>query len=196
MRGKQRFSIEWKTRAIITLYQRLVRRNAWLRASFVFIFYCCFCKGFNVETISPCRGITLTVWDVGGQDKLRALWHHYLDNIDGFVFVIDSTDHQRLGIAKAELISIYQYDSMKNVPLVVIVNKQDSPDALSADVIAEKLDLKRLTSSLHYITPCCALSGDGLTDAFSMLAKLIRKQTKKNRLVVMWKRNCSFVSFF
>ena len=26
--------------------------------------------GFNVETVSPCKGLTFTVWDVGGQEKI------------------------------------------------------------------------------------------------------------------------------
>ncbi|CAF1179669.1 unnamed protein product [Rotaria sp. Silwood1] len=138
--------------------------------------------GFNVETISPCRGISLTVWDVGGQDHLRTLWHHYFDNVDGLVFVIDSTDRRRIHFSKAELIGIYQHDSMKNVPLVVIANKQDSKEALSADIIAEKLDLIHWSNESYHIIPCCALTGDGLTDAFTILAKMIKKQDKNRRL--------------
>ena len=33
--------------------------------------------GFNVETVQPVPGLTMTVWDVGGQEKIRALWRHY-----------------------------------------------------------------------------------------------------------------------
>ena len=29
---------------------------------------------FNVKTLSPCKGLTFTVWDVGGQCKIRPLW--------------------------------------------------------------------------------------------------------------------------
>lgn len=36
--------------------------------------------GFNVETVSPVKGVTFTVWDVGGQEKIRALWRHYYTN--------------------------------------------------------------------------------------------------------------------
>ncbi|CAF2751999.1 unnamed protein product [Rotaria sp. Silwood2] len=140
--------------------------------------------GFNVETISPCRGISLTVWDVGGQDHLRTLWHHYFDNVDGLVFVIDSTDRRRLLLAKAELKGIYSHDSMKNVPFVVIANKQDSKEALSAEIIAEKLDLIHWPNESYHIVPCCALTGDGLTDAFTVLAKMIRKQNKNRRLEI------------
>ena len=32
--------------------------------------------GFNVETVEY-KNIKFTVWDVGGQDKIRQLWRHY-----------------------------------------------------------------------------------------------------------------------
>eukprot|EP00300_Choanocystis_sp_HF-7_P007239 c15173_g1_i1.p2 GENE.c15173_g1_i1~~c15173_g1_i1.p2 ORF type:complete len:118 (+),score=25.18 c15173_g1_i1:1-354(+) len=35
--------------------------------------------GFNIETVQH-KNISFTVWDVGGQDKLRPLWHHYFAN--------------------------------------------------------------------------------------------------------------------
>ena len=38
--------------------------------------------GFNVETVEY-RGISFTVWDVGGQDKIRPLWRHYFQNTQG-----------------------------------------------------------------------------------------------------------------
>lgn len=34
--------------------------------------------GFNVEKINY-KSLTLTIWDVGGQDKIRALWKHYYE---------------------------------------------------------------------------------------------------------------------
>lgn len=134
-----------------------------------------------METISPCRGISLTVWDVGGQDHLRTLWHHYFDNVDGLVFVVDSTDRRRLVTARAELEGIYQHDSMKFAPLVVLANKQDSDDALSPEEILEKLGLDRWLQDSYYIMPCCALTGAGLTDAFTTLSQMIRNQQKSRR---------------
>ena len=39
--------------------------------------------GFNVETLSPMKGLTLTVWDMGGQERMRPLWKMYLRGTDG-----------------------------------------------------------------------------------------------------------------
>ena len=39
--------------------------------------------GFNVETVSPVKGLTFTVFDIGGQEKIRALWKYYFQNTEG-----------------------------------------------------------------------------------------------------------------
>ena len=49
------------------------------------LFFCDAChlashlSGFNVETVEY-KNINFTVWDVGGQDKIRPLWRHYFQN--------------------------------------------------------------------------------------------------------------------
>ena len=58
--------------------------------------------GFNVETVEY-KNISFTVWDVGGQDKIRPLWRHYFQNTQGLIFVVDSNDRERVQEAKDEL---------------------------------------------------------------------------------------------
>eukprot|EP00126_Sphaerothecum_destruens_P004166 Sdes_comp18035_c0_seq1m7357 len=58
--------------------------------------------GFNVETVEY-KNISFTVWDVGGQDKIRPLWRHYFQNTQGLIFVVDSNDRDRIAEAKDEL---------------------------------------------------------------------------------------------
>jgi len=41
--------------------------------------------GFNVETVEY-KNISFTVWDVGGQDKIRPLWRHYFQNTQAINF--------------------------------------------------------------------------------------------------------------
>ena len=38
--------------------------------------------GFNVENLHI-WGLKLTVWDVGGQARIRPLWRHYTTKTDG-----------------------------------------------------------------------------------------------------------------
>jgi hypothetical protein len=51
--------------------------------------------GFNVETVKH-SGLTMTIFDVGGQHKIRPLWRHYLVNTDALIWVVDSSDLERL----------------------------------------------------------------------------------------------------
>ncbi|KVI07542.1 Small GTPase superfamily, ARF/SAR type [Cynara cardunculus var. scolymus] len=41
-------------------------------------------KGFNVEKVQY-KNVMFTVWDVGGQEKLRPLWRHYFNDTNGLV---------------------------------------------------------------------------------------------------------------
>ncbi|CAD8175676.1 unnamed protein product [Paramecium pentaurelia] len=56
--------------------------------------------GLNVETIQF-KARHYLIFDVGG--KVRTLWSHYYENLDGLVFVIDTTDSERIEIVKNEL---------------------------------------------------------------------------------------------
>ena len=52
------------------------------------------------------KGVTFTMWDVGGQEKVRALWRHYYEGTEGLVFVVDSSDVTRVQEARQELFNI------------------------------------------------------------------------------------------
>ena len=58
--------------------------------------------GFNVENIKY-KNLEFNVWDIGGQTKLRQLWHHYYDNTDAVIYVLDSSDEERMQLAKETL---------------------------------------------------------------------------------------------
>ena len=51
--------------------------------------------GFKVETVEY-ENIDVTVRDVVGQDQIRLLWRHYYQNVQGFIFVIDTNDRDRI----------------------------------------------------------------------------------------------------
>lgn len=60
--------------------------------------------GFNVETLDTDRSsLGLTVWDVGGQKKMRPHWRHYYADTAGLLFVVDSCDQKRMDEARKEL---------------------------------------------------------------------------------------------
>ncbi len=103
--------------------------------------------GFNVETVSPVRGVNFTVWDVGGQYKIRPLWKHYYQNSSGLIYVIDSTDVDRITESAEELHGILADDNMYGVPVVILANKQDLPNALACSQLIQKLNLEKLRAN-------------------------------------------------
>jgi ADP-ribosylation factor protein 1 len=82
--------------------------------------------GFNVETVEY-KNIQFTVWDVGGQDKIRPLWRHYFQNTQGIIFVVDSNDRDRIVEAREELQRMLNEDELREAMLLVFANKQDLP---------------------------------------------------------------------
>ena len=43
------------------------------------------------------------MWDIGGQDRIRNLWRHYYNGTQGLIFVVDSSDRDRIDEARDEL---------------------------------------------------------------------------------------------
>jgi ADP-ribosylation factor-like protein 3 len=58
-------------------------------------------KGFNVKTIVK-DSKKLNVWDIGGQKEIRQYWENYYDNVDGLIYVVDSSDDYRLNECSVE----------------------------------------------------------------------------------------------
>merc|ERR1712225_227367 len=88
--------------------------------------------GFNVETVEY-KNIRFTVWDVGGQDKIRKLWRHYYQGSQGLIFVIDSSDRDRIEDARQELSKILAAEEMKDAVLLIFANKMDLPHAMTTN---------------------------------------------------------------
>src|ERR1700754_559564 len=123
--------------------------------------------GFNVETVEY-KNINFTVWDVGGQDKIRPLWRHYYQNTQGIIFVVDSNDRDRIDdskdyehSAKEELHRMLAEDELKDAVLLVFANKQDLPNAMKVQEMTERLGLNKLRNRQWYIQGASAPTGDG-----------------------------------
>jgi len=138
--------------------------------------------GFNVETVEykKCR---FTVWDVGGQDKIRPLWRHYYQNAQGLIFVVDSADRDRIDSnkdyehsAKEELHRLLAEEELKDAALLVFANKQDLPKAMKVQEVTERLGLQKLRNRQWYIQGSCANNGDGLYEGLDWIANILSKR--------------------
>lgn len=129
--------------------------------------------GFNVETVEY-KNISFTVWDVGGQDKIRPLWRYYFQNTEGIIFVVDSNDRDRISEAREELQQMLNVDELKNALVLVFANKQDLPNAMSAAEVTDKLGLHSMRQRSWYIQATCATTGDGLYEGLEWLSNKLK----------------------
>lgn len=128
--------------------------------------------GFNVETVEY-KNVSFTVWDVGGQDKIRPLWRHYFQNTQGLIFVVDSNDRERISEARDELHRMLNEDELRYATLLVFANKQDLPNSMSVSEITDKLGLHSLRQRRWYIQATCATAGQGLYEGLDWLSSNI-----------------------
>eukprot|EP01111_Echinosteliopsis_oligospora_P003534 TRINITY_DN1555_c0_g1_i2.p1 TRINITY_DN1555_c0_g1~~TRINITY_DN1555_c0_g1_i2.p1 ORF type:complete len:159 (+),score=37.93 TRINITY_DN1555_c0_g1_i2:92-568(+) len=128
--------------------------------------------GFNVETLEY-KKLKMTVWDVGGQDRIRLLWRHYYPETQGIIFVIDSSDRTRLQEAKEELYRTISDRELNGVPVMIYANKQDLPDAIPVDQLSEVLSLTDIKDRKWLLQTCVATRGDGLYEGLDWLSRII-----------------------
>eukprot|EP00461_Guttulinopsis_vulgaris_P000041 UN00041 len=132
--------------------------------------------GFNVETVEY-KNISFTVWDVGGQDKIRPLWRHYYQNTQAIIFVVDSNDRERIddsrdyeNSAKDELHRMLAEDELRDAILLVFANKQDLPGAMKVQEVTERLGLNKIRNRQWFIQGSSAPTGSGLFEGLDWLS--------------------------
>eukprot|EP00092_Neocalanus_flemingeri_P001751 GFUD01001869.1.p1 GENE.GFUD01001869.1~~GFUD01001869.1.p1 ORF type:complete len:183 (-),score=57.00 GFUD01001869.1:14-562(-) len=129
--------------------------------------------GFNVETVEY-KNTSFTVWDVGGQDKLRPLWGHYFQNTEGLIFVVDSNDRERVVDARNELHRMLAEAELRDAVLLVFANKQDLPSARNAAEISNNLGLHNMKNRNWYMQATCATNGNGLYEGLDWLSNQLK----------------------
>ena len=129
--------------------------------------------GFNVEKVQY-KNVMFTVWDVGGQEKLRPLWRHYFNNTDGLIYVVDSLDKDRIDRAANEFHSIINDPFMRNSAILVFANKQDMKNCMSAAEVAEALGMHTLKGRRWHVQSAVATQGLGLYEGMDWLSSTLK----------------------
>ena len=146
--------------------------------------------GFNVESVAY-KNLNFNVWvkpapsaesvfccntkflfnfqDLGGQTSIRPYWRCYYANTAAVVFVIDSTDIERLSTASEELSAMLNEEELRDAALLVFANKQDQPGAKGAGDISEALRLGELKDRNWSIVACSAVDGRGVDEGMDWL---------------------------
>ena len=133
--------------------------------------------GFNVEKVQY-KNVVFTVWDVGGQEKLRPLWRHYFNNTDGLIFVVDCLDRERARRAKEEFYSIVNDAFMRNSAILIFANKQDLKGAMTTAELVEAFELPSLKGRRGHVQASCATQGLGLYEGLDWLSSTLTKMRR------------------
>ena len=87
-------------------------------------------------------GVTIKMWDLGGQARFRSMWERYARGVQAIVFVVDSADLDGIDAARQELHDLLSKPSLTGIPLLVLGNKNDLSEALSGNELISQLDLR------------------------------------------------------
>ena len=126
--------------------------------------------GFNTEQFIY-GNLTFSAFDLGGQDQIRKLWHHYFAGTDAIVFIVDSADKKRFPYAKSELDKLLGNPVLRDIPFLVFANKQDLPTAATTSEVAGALHLYNIKGREWKIAESIGTSGVGIDEGFEWLSK-------------------------
>ncbi|OCF42730.1 arf/Sar family protein [Kwoniella heveanensis CBS 569] len=98
---------------------------------------------FNLRQVRK-GNVTMKVWDVAGQPKFRGMWDRYCRGADAIIYVVDAADRSSIPTATSELHALLGLSALTAVPLLVLANKNDLPDALGVDELIKEMRLSEI----------------------------------------------------
>ena len=78
--------------------------------------------------------------DLGGQEELQSLWDKYYAECHGIIYLIDSTDSERLEESWQAFDKMIKNDQLVGLPLLVACNKQDLNKCMTVPDIKKKFN--------------------------------------------------------
>jgi ADP-ribosylation factor protein 6 len=129
-------------------------------------------SGFNVETFNVTND-QLQLWEAGWAKNIRHYWRHYIPGTKGLIFVVDSTDKERIDEAAEELHKFLNEPEMKDlsdIPMLIYNNKSDAEGAVSEGVLYDRLKLSDISPKIPIkVLPCSAIKNTGLFQGIDWL---------------------------
>ena len=110
--------------------------------------------GFNMKKVTK-GNVTIKMWDIGGQTRFRSMWERYCRGVNAIVYVVDSADKEKFELSKKELHELLAKPPLAGIPLLVLGNKNDLPEAVSVEELIDTLFVSLPTLTRHR---CCCCS--------------------------------------
>jgi GTP-binding protein SAR1 len=123
----------------------------------------------NMETLQI-GGVEFTTHDLGGHLAARRLWQSYYTSTSCVLFMVDTTDHKRMGEACMELSRILA--DANGIPVLVLGNKIDALGAYSEYQLRCALNLHTKNENIG-VFMCSVVKRAGIEEAFEWLSKKV-----------------------
>uniref|UniRef100_A0A7N0UYE8 ADP-ribosylation factor-related protein 1 n=1 Tax=Kalanchoe fedtschenkoi TaxID=63787 RepID=A0A7N0UYE8_KALFE len=133
--------------------------------------------GLNIGRLEV-SNTKLVFWDLGGQPGLRSIWEKYYEEAHAVMYVIDAACPSRFEDSKSALEKVLRHEDLKGAPLLVLANKQDLSNAVSAEELSRYLDLKKLDERVYMFEGVSAYDGIGIKESITWLVEVMERSKR------------------
>jgi len=118
------------------------------------------------------NNLSIITYDAPGQTKLMDLWESYLKKKhDGLVFVLDLVHRTKYNDAKGVLHKIALLDNLKDLPLLILLNKVDLVDKPNVEQTRKALGVSELGTRPIKLFLTSGADSKGVNEAFNWLGQ-------------------------
>ncbi|XP_038890758.1 ADP-ribosylation factor-related protein 1 [Benincasa hispida] len=145
-------------------------------------------EGLSPDRIVPTVGLNigrlevlnakLVFWDLGGQPGLRSIWEKYYEEAHAVIYVIDAACPSKFEDSKSALEKVLRHEDLQGAPLLVLANKQDLPEAVSAEELSRYLDLKKLDERVYMFEAVSGYDGMGIKESVEWLVDIMERSKR------------------
>ncbi|XP_066155978.1 ADP-ribosylation factor-related protein 1 isoform X2 [Euwallacea fornicatus] len=134
--------------------------------------------GLNIGKIEV-NGVRLNFWDLGGQSELQSLWDKYYEESHAIIYIVDSSDRERIDDSKEIFDKMIASESLQGVPLLVLANKQDLPDCMGVREVKPIFNKNAHLVGKRdcMVMPVSALTGEGVDEGIRWLVDCIKRNS-------------------
>ncbi|KAL1140210.1 hypothetical protein AAG570_000142 [Ranatra chinensis] len=134
--------------------------------------------GLNIGKIDV-SGIRLNFWDLGGQEELQSLWDKYYAESHAIIYIVDSSDRERIPDSKETFDKMISSENLSGVPLLVLANKQDITDCMGVREVKPIFNKNAHLIGRRdcMVMPVSALNGDGIDEGIRWLVDCIKRNS-------------------
>ena len=114
---------------------------------------------------------------------MRPLWRTYARGAEAIIFVLDSADYESFEEAKIELLQLCTHPDTNKLPILILANKQDLPNAYNVNYLtnyflSDILSKTQNSQAEIKLIGGCSVNGEGLDESLELIYEMIHRRPK------------------